>query len=235
MRHDALNQVSRIFLIILLVSLAGMALIIAQAFGFGLPDASGIRPQGVVGKAWDRQVALISGHAGNDSGAVCEDAEGAVLVTEAEINANIAQLTAERLRRAGADVVILDEYDEQLQGLKSDVLISLHADSCIDASGYKAAVHTFTAIPATNDRLLACIDAAYPAATGLAHHTNTVTHNMTEYHAFRRIDPMTPAAIIETGFLGGDRVLLTAQAALAAQGVSDAILCFLEGEETRTP
>ncbi len=234
MRHDALNQVSRIFLIILLVSLAGMALIIAQAFGFGLPDASGIRPQGVVGKAWDRQVALISGHAGNDSGAVCEDANGAVLVTEAEINATVAQLTADRLRRAGADVVILDEYDERLQGLKSDVLISLHADSCIDASGYKAAIHTFTAIPATNSRLLACIDQAYPAATGLAHHPNTVTHNMTEYHAFRRIDPLTPAAIIELGFLGGDRALLTDQAGRVAQGVSDAILCFLEGEEERT-
>ena len=235
MRHDALNQLSRIFLAILLVSLAGIMLIIIQALGFGLPDASGARPQGLVGAAWNRQVALISGHAGNDSGAICEDANGAALITEAEINANIARLVAERLRRAGADVEILDEYDDRLQGLQADVLISLHADSCIDASGYKAAVHTFTAIPATNSRLLACIDRAYPATTGLAHHPNTVTHNMTEYHAFRRINPQTPAAIVETGFMGGDRALLTGQPELVAKGVSDAIICFLEGEKVQTP
>lgn len=220
---------------ILLVGVAGIVLIVAQTLGFGLPDASGMRPQGVVRAAWDRQVALISGHAGSDSGAVCEDVDGAIPLTEAEINATIARLTADRLRRAGADVLILEEYDERLQGLRSDVLISLHADSCIDASGYKAATHTFTVIPAMNRRLLACIDEAYPAATGLAHHPNTVTHNMTEYHAFRRIDPLTPAAIIEMGFLGGDRTLLTDQAALVAKGVSDAVLCFLEGEEALTP
>lgn len=235
MRHDALNQVSRIFLVILLVGLAGMMLIIAQALGFGLPDAGGIRPQGVVSAAWDRKVALISGHAGSDSGAVCEGADGAILLTEAEINANVARLVAERLRRAGADVLILDEYDERLQGLRSDVLVSLHADSCIDASGYKAAIHTYTIIPAVNRRLLACIDDAYPAATGLPHHTNTVTHNMTEYHAFRRIDPQTPAAILEMGFLGGDRNLLTGQTAMVAKGVSDAVICFLEGEKVQTP
>lgn len=235
MRHDALNQVSRIFLIVLLVTLAGMAWVVAQALGFGLPDASDLPRQALVGAAWDQQVALISGHAGNDSGAVCEDANGNVLVTEAEINARVANLTAERLRRAGADVTILDEYDERLEGLHAAVLISLHADSCIDASGYKAAVHAYSAIPAINDRLLACIEQSYPTATGLPHHPNTVTHNMTEYHAFKRIDPLTPAAIIELGFLGGDQSLLVNQPELAAKGVADSILCFLEGEKKPTP
>ncbi len=235
MRHDAVNQVSRIFLIILLVSLAGIGLIMAQALGFGLPDANGVWPQGVVGKAWDRQVALISGHAGNDSGAVCEDADGNVLVTEAEINAHVANLAAERLRRAGADVTILDEYDDRLEGLRAAVLVSLHADSCIDASGFKAAVHTYSAIPTINERLLGCIERSYSAATGLPHHPNTVTHNMTEYHAFKRIDPLTPAAIIELGFLGGDQALLVNQPELAAKGVADGILCFFEGEKEPTP
>ena len=235
MRHDALNQVSRIFLIILFVSLAGMAWIIAQAMGFGLPDAGGLPRQALVGAAWDRQVALISGHAGNDSGAVCEDENGNVLVAEADINATVANLTAERLRRAGADVLILDEYDDRLEGLRTAVLVSLHADSCIEASGYKAAVHLYSAIPATADRLLACIDQTYPAATGLPHHPNTVTHNMTEYHAFGRIDPLTPAAIVELGFLGGDQALLVNQPELAAKGVADGILCFLEGEKEPTP
>lgn len=235
MRHDTLNQVSRIFLVVLLVTLAGIAWIIAQALGLGLPDASGLPRQTLVGAAWDQQIALISGHAGNDSGAVCEDATGAVSITEAEINARIAELTAARLRRAGADVTILDEYDARLEGLRAAVLVSLHADSCIDASGYKAAVHTFSAIPTTTDRLLTCVEQSYAAATGLPHHPNTVTHNMTEYHAFKRIDPLTPAVIIELGFLGGDQALLVNQPELAARGVADGILCFLEGEKESAP
>ena len=70
----------------------------------------------------------------------------------------------------------------------------------------------------------------YPAATGQPHHPNTVTHNMTEYHAFRKIDPETPAAIIELGFLGGDRELLASHPEQAAKGVADSILCFLKIE-----
>ncbi|MCB0147659.1 MAG: hypothetical protein KDE01_08405, partial [Caldilineaceae bacterium] len=72
---------------ILLVAVGGIALLMARTAGFGLPDASGLLPQAVVGAAWNDQVALISGHAGNDSGAVCEDAAGNVLLTEASINA----------------------------------------------------------------------------------------------------------------------------------------------------
>jgi N-acetylmuramoyl-L-alanine amidase len=157
------------------------------------------------------------------------------LVTEAAINARVTGLAAERLRRAGADVMILDEYDPRLEGLRAAVLVSLHADSCIEASGFKAAVHAYSAIPAINDRLLTCIEQTYPAATGLPHHPNTVTHNMTEYHAFKRIDPLTPAAIIELGFLGGDQALLLNRPELAAKGVADGILCFLVGEEESKP
>ena len=230
MRHDALNQASRILLIVLLAAVGGIALLMARTAGFGLPDGSGLLPQGVVGAAWNDQVALISGHAGNDSGAVCEDAAGNVLVTEASINATVAEQAARRLRRAGADVTILDEYDDRLRGLEAAVLVSIHADSCIEASGYKAAVHVYSLIPETNARLLGCIDQAYPAATGLPHHPDTVTHNMTEYHAFNRIDPQTPAAIIELGFLGGDQALLVDHPELAAKGVADSILCFLAEE-----
>lgn len=230
MRHDALNRASQVFLIILLISMAGIALILAQVLGLGRSEAGGLRPLGIVAAAWDRDVVLISGHAGYDSGAVCEDITGAVTLTEAEVNARIAALTAERLRRVGASVAIFDEYDERLQGLRAAVLLSLHADSCIEASGFKAAVHRYSVIPKTNQRLLHCINTAYPVATGLPPHPDTVTHDMTEYHAFRRIAPTTPAAILEMGFLGGDRALLTEQAARVAKGVSDAILCFLESE-----
>ncbi len=37
----------------------------------------------------------------------------------------------------------------------------------------------------------------------------------------------TPAAIIETGFLGGDRDFLTGQTGRVAAGIADGVLCFL--------
>lgn len=231
-----MHRMQRFFALVSLAALVGLALVAARIFGLGGPGADGLLPQGLVGAAFDKQVALISGHAGFDSGAACEEAGGQATVTEAAVNADVARRAAARLRRAGADVIVLDEYDPRLEGLRADVLLSLHADSCIDASGYKAAVHEYAAIAEIDQRLLACIDASYPAATGLPHHPNTVTHDMTAYHAFNRIDARTPAAILELGFLGGDQELLVRRPELAAQGVADSVLCFLRGsQETPAP
>lgn|SRR5690606_12847195 len=233
-RRTLIQRIQRIFALIGFAALLGIILIVARAFGMALPwpgDELGLAP-----RASNRQVMLISGHAGFDSGAVCADAEGNVTLTEAEVNAAVAEAAAARLRRSGADVTILDEYDPRLEHLVADVLISLHADSCIDASGYKAAYFVYSAIPDIESRLLACIDEQYAAVTGLPHHPNTVTHDMTEYHAFRRIDPETPAAILELGFLGGDRELLTQEVDRVARGVAESVRCFLNppAPETRT-
>ncbi len=89
------------------------------------------------------------------------------------------------------------------RGLRADVFLSIHADSCIDVTGYKSSHYIDSTKPEIDDRLVACINSAYAAATGLTENTDTITENMTEYHAFRRIDPETPAAILELGFLGG--------------------------------
>jgi N-acetylmuramoyl-L-alanine amidase len=218
----------RIFLIFVLVMLAGVAFLAARRAGFGFDDVAALAPPGSLGPAWHRQIALISGHAGNDSGATCEDAAGQVLLAEADVNARVTELAANQLRRAGAEVMVLQEFDPRLENLQVDALLSIHADSCIDATGYKAAVHARTLFPATADRLLTCIDERYPAATWLLHHPNTVTHDMTEYHAFRSIDPQTPAAIIEIGFLGGDQRLLKDDPGRVARGIVDSLDCFLE-------
>lgn len=229
-RHSFLDRAQRIIVAIIFLALGGIALVGAQAAGFQLPSADGVRPQAFVRAAKGAEIALISGHAGNDSGAVCVDDTGNVTLTEASVNARVAEGAADRLRRAGATVTILNEFDPRLDNLKADLLLSIHADSCIDASGFKAAVYTYSEIPNTDAELLACLDREYPAATGLPHHPNTVTHNMTEYHAFRAIAPTTPAAILELGFLGGDRALLEAQPERAAAGVANSILCFLRGD-----
>lgn len=192
------------------------------------PTKVPVAPQGLVLAAWNKQVGLIAGHAGNDSGAVCEDDAGQPTVKEADVNNRVATLAAERLRRAGADVAVMQEFDARLDGLKADVLLSIHSDSCIEQSGYKSTRYISSTIPAISDRLVECINDRYAAATGLSENVDTITENMTEYHAFRSIDPKTPAVILELGFLGGDHDLLVHQPELLAKGVADGILCFLQ-------
>ncbi|MBX2998720.1 MAG: N-acetylmuramoyl-L-alanine amidase [Caldilineaceae bacterium] len=226
MRHHLIKRIQRLFALTSLLLILAIGLLVGQALGFIPKDLRAfVDPARFLPQA--PQVALISGHAGYDSGAVCTDASGATLLTEAEINARVADLVAQRLRLSGVDLLILTEYDDRLENLTAPLLLSLHADSCVDLSGYKAAHRTNSTVPAEDARLLACIDLHYPAATGLRPHPNTITHNMTSYHAFRRIHPSTPAAILEMGFLGGDQSLLTTGAARVADGITASIQCFL--------
>lgn len=166
-------------------------------------------------------VAIIAGHKGNDSGAVCEDG-----LTEAEVNLKVAELVAAGLGRQGIRVEIMDEFDRRLRGLEVDALVSIHSDSCAsDLSGFKVASQEGGT--ADSERLASCLWDAYEAGTGLPRHYATVTKDMTNYHAFREISLATPAAIIELGFLNADRELLTNEPERAAGGIVDGILCFL--------
>lgn len=181
------------------------------------------RPRTVDAAAGQR-VGLIMGHQGFDSGAVCPDG-----LTEGEVVAQIASQVRSRLERAGAHVELLEEYDTRLDGYQAAVLVSIHADSCIDRSGFKVARSATSLIPSQEERLVACLQTRYAAATGLAFDWASITDDMTGYHAFLRVAPSTAAAIIETGFLGGDGVLLTRRQDLVARGIADGVLCYLEG------
>ncbi len=234
-RGGLLHRLQRIFNLVRFLAVLLLLLIVGRAAGYALPGLAHLTRRGRWFPAAGAHVALILGHAGSDTGAICTDPEGRPTVTEAAITRQVGELVAQRLRRAGADVELLEEYDPRLEGLRADLLLSLHADSCIDASGYKAARSQESRIPGVEDRLLACIDREYATVTGLPPHPNTVTHNMTLYHAFRRVDPETPAAILEMGFLGGDQELLTERPEVVAQGVAESILCFLNPEEPPAP
>lgn len=172
-------------------------------------------------------IAIIVGHRGSDSGAVCDDG-----LTEIEVNTLIAEKTVARLEEHGLSATLLDEFDVRLNGFDGTMLLSIHADSCIDfgpsVTGFKVAGSTLT----DSTTLVACIEQAYGASTGLSIHANTVTTHMTDYHAFRLIAPGTPAAILETGFMFADRSLLTQQPELAARGIAEGIICLLGQEST---
>ncbi len=174
-------------------------------------------------------VGIVAGHWGNDSGAVCSDG-----LTEASVNLTIATLVKQELINAGYPVDLLQEFDERLKGFHGLVLVSIHNDSCEyindEATGFKVAAALSNTVPEDAQRLTACMIDRYQKATGLKFHYNSITPDMTNYHAFNEINPLTPAAVIETGFLNLDRQILTQHPDVVAKGVSQGILCFLRNE-----
>lgn len=180
------------------------------------------------------RIGIVSGHRGNDSGTVCQDG-----YTEAQLNFETAVRVADLLRAHGYTVDILNEFDPRLKGYRGQLLLSIHADSCTYindlATGFKVARVLDSSIPSQEDNLVACLTSRYEAATGLKFHANTVTFDMTKYHAFYEIDVKTPAAIIETGFMYLDRDILTNHNDRVAQGIYNGIVCFLQGENPDSP
>src|SRR5687767_2298992 len=179
-------------------------------------------------------IGIVAGHSGNDSGAVCEDGNGNVTLTEAEVNLEIAALVQEQLTQRGYQVDLLREFDTRLNGYRALAIVSIHNDSCEyvndQATGFKVAAALNTYDVNRANRLTACLVDRYQSATSLTFHAGSITADMREYHAFREIDPSTVAAIIETGFLNLDREILTQQTDRVAAGVVSGILCFANNE-----
>lgn len=176
------------------------------------------------------RIGLVAGHWGNDAGSVCADG-----LTEMEVNLRIATLTQELLMKEGYDVDVLKEFDPRLTEYTALALVSIHNDSCDyvndQATGFKVAAAASSVYPEKAVRLTACLSRRYQQITGLSYHYNTVTADMTEYHAFSEINSDTTAAIIETGFLNLDREILTKRPEQVAQGVASGVLCYLRNED----
>ena len=176
------------------------------------------------------RIGIVAGHWGNDSGSVCRDG-----LTEEEVNLRIANMVMELLKKDGYTVDLLKEFDPRLAEYEARALISIHNDSCDyindQATGFKVAAVAASAYPEKATRLTACMSQRYQKATGLPFHYNSITRDMSEYHAFREINSNTTAAIIETGFLNLDRQILTEHTDKVAQGVADGILCFIRNED----
>jgi len=172
------------------------------------------------------RVGIVAGHWQNDSGAVCPDG-----LEEVEINLDVAERTVGLLRRAGYRVDLLAEFDPALEGYEADVFLSIHADSCVEGvSGFKIARLPDSRVAEKADRLVDALYREYADVTDLEPHVHTITYDMREYHAFHEISPETPGAIIEVGFMGEDRYLLTRRPDLAARGIARGIIAYLREE-----
>ncbi len=174
------------------------------------------------------KIGIVSGHWGNDSGAVCENG-----TTEAEVNLKIATLVQQKLSALGYDTDLLNEFDPRLTNYQAALLVSIHNDSCDyindQATGFKVAAAISARDNNLSNRLAACLRDRYQRTTGLPLH-DSVTNDMSFYHAFSEINTNTSAAIIETGFLNLDYKFLTEKTDVVADGVEKGILCFINNE-----
>jgi len=180
------------------------------------------------------RIGIVAGHTGNDSGAVCVNNKGKITLTEVDVNLKIAGLVRDNLTAKGYQVDLLNEFDTRLNGYRAVALISIHNDSCEfinkEATGFKVAASLETRDSNRAQRLTACLTDRYQQITGLTFHSNSITKDMTQYHAFSEVDPNTITAIIETGFLNLDRQILTEHTDQVANGITQGILCFINNE-----
>jgi N-acetylmuramoyl-L-alanine amidase len=192
-----------------------------------VPDGEStvLAPEAAASRQGRPLIGIVVGHWESDTGAVCPDG-----LTEVEINQSVAEYVVSFLSQSGYAVEMLPEFSPKLSGYRAAALVSIHTDSCNvpEATGFKVARVSSSMVPEIEDRLVACLIERYGQRTGLAYHANSITFDMTEYHAFFEIAPETPAAIIEIGFMAADRSLLTRRPDLIARGIAEGIQCFLE-------
>jgi N-acetylmuramoyl-L-alanine amidase len=175
----------------------------------------------------------------HDTGALCPDG-----LREVTINKAVADKVITMLRSRGYHADLLQEFDPRLKSVSPDyapaVFLSIHSDSCVSgpdypfATGYKIAHAEPSENPAQDDRLVACLRRDYQKAVDpfqLAFNANTITADMTAYHAFHEIVTTTPAAIIELGFMANDRLILTGHQDELARGLAVGLTAFLKGDQ----
>lgn len=179
----------------------------------------------------DRTIGLVVGHWNaerSDPGAVCQDDNGNATLTELTITVEVADRLIPLLEEQGARVWRLGEQDSSLVNLTADLVLSIHADSCVPNSGFKAASHPQSGARAREKDLIACMRTEYAASTGLQWDEHTITVDMTRYHVHEKVTLTTPSVILEMGFLGGDQMLLTQRQERVTAGILNSILCHMD-------
>lgn len=152
--------------------------------------------------------------------------------SEAEVNLDIANRTAELLRAKGIEVDVLPAFVPPRYD--ADVFVALHADGSSDTwrRGFKVAT-PWRSSPAS-EMLGAALTESYGRGTALPW-DDTITRNMRGYYAFNfgryqhAISRTTPAVILELGYLTNDedRAFLTQQPDVSAAAIASGIERYL--------
>jgi hypothetical protein len=157
-------------------------------------------------------------------------------LSEVEINLMIVNEAAKILKQQGIKVDIIPATIPV--SYWADAFVAVHTDGSLDpgAHGFKVA-YPWKDFTGDADLLVDYIKKSYQGITELAWDDN-ISRNMRGYYAFafwkydHSLHPMTTAAIIETGFLTNysDRSFLMNNPDLAASGIADGILQYLQSE-----
>ena len=208
-----------------------------QLEGDELISAAAERPTPVQTPHWLRRIGIVSGHRGTtesgarDPGAICEDEYGNSILEEADINFAVAKRVVAALEGMNYGVEMLDEFDPRLNNYRADALVSIHANTCYDfgehVSGYIVAISEARPEFGADAFLRECIAENFGAYVPLERSYN-LTADMTDNHTWRKIHPLTPAMILEMGYMLADQAVLTEDPDLLARAIVDGILCFIE-------
>lgn len=187
-------------------------------------------PTPIATPKWHYRIGIISGHRGRDSGAVCEDGWGNANLIERDINFAVAEGVVANLKADNYTVDLLDENDPRLDNYQAAALVSIHANTCHDFGEYVSGFIVSKADSRPDygaDALLReCIALNYAAYVPLPR-SFVETADMTDYHNFRIIHPLTPAIILEMGYMLADRDILVDEPDLLAHAITVGIHCFL--------
>ncbi len=192
-------------------------------------------PTPVATPNWHYRIGIISGHRGagqrgNDPGAICSDEYDNVTLREADINFAVAQRVVAMLKSENFSVDLLDELDPRLDNYQATALVSIHANSCQDygrvVSGYIVAKAEARPDYGNDTLLRECIALNYGALVPLER-SFLMTTDMTDNHMYRSIHPLTPAVLLELGYMLADREVLVEQQELLAQAIINGIDCYL--------
>ncbi len=161
--------------------------------------------------------------------------------TEWEVNLRIAGETAALLQSKGITVDIIPATVPE--NYIADAFIAIHADGNTNTgvSGFKISGprrdRSGNAV-----KLATTIERTYALTTKLDLDPN-VSRNMLGYYAFawwrykHAVHPMTPAVILETGFLtnSSDRRVIVDQPERSARGIADGVIMFLTEQKLLEP
>ena len=192
------------------------------------------RPTPVQTPQWLKRIGIISGHRGRDSGAVCEDEFGYPELKEVDINFAVSQRVVAQLKAANYAVDLLDENDPRLENYRAAAVLSIHANTCFDFGEYVSGyiVHKSDARPdfGIDAFLRECVALNYGAIVPLPR-SYVETDDLINYHAFNKIHPLTPAVILEMGYMLADRAVLTEDQDLLAAAILAGLHCFIENAD----
>ena len=161
MRADLVVAIRRLLLGVIVLGLLATAGLAYRSVRAGEGPAWLRGPAVVQLTLAGRHIGIVAGHTGNDTGTVCQDG-----LTEVSVNEAVAGRVVADLRRRGAQVDLLKEFDERLTDYQADAFVSIHTDSCqASFSGYKIA--PAMAGSTASQRLADCLWQRYGEVTGL--------------------------------------------------------------------